>query len=236
MQTKPPTDAVAMLELQSIHKSFHDGETELSVLRGVDLVLGPGSSVALMGASGSGKSTFLQIAAGLDAPDAGEVRLMGKSLTTLREPDLARLRRRYLGFVFQQFNLLPGLTVRDNVLFQRRLNGLGDKDTWVEHLVDDLELSALMDRSVERLSVGEQQRVAIGRALAHRPRLIFADEPTGNLNEALSEQIMRMFRDLVARASCGLVMVTHNRRMAAFTEKQWILEGGRLHAAASDAA
>ena len=117
-----------MLELRSVSKSFHDGESELQVLHDVDLSLAPGDSMALLGASGSGKSTLLQIAAGLEQPDRGEVRLLGRPLQRLGERQLALLRRRHLGFVFQQFNLLPGLKVLDNVLFQRRLNGLPDGD------------------------------------------------------------------------------------------------------------
>jgi putative ABC transport system ATP-binding protein len=117
-----------VLELHSISKSFHDGESELQVLREVDLTLEAGQSVALLGASGSGKSTLLQIAAGLEQPDQGEVRVLGRPLQSLSARELALLRRRHLGFVFQQFNLLPGLNVRDNVLFQRRLNGMSDAD------------------------------------------------------------------------------------------------------------
>ncbi|NNK38533.1 MAG: ABC transporter ATP-binding protein [Xanthomonadales bacterium] len=217
-----------MLELRSVTKSFHDGESELRVLRGVDLELAAGESTALVGASGNGKSTLLHIAAGLEAPDDGEVRVLGQSLASLDEPALARLRRLQLGFVFQQFNLLPGLDVESNLLFQRRLNRMPDRDPWVTELVGELGLENLLRRPVEVLSGGQQQRVAIARALAHRPQLLFADEPTGNLHDSLSRQVMTLMMKLVAESGCALLLVTHNREMAAFTARRLLLEEGHL--------
>jgi putative ABC transport system ATP-binding protein len=227
---------MAMLELSAVRKSFHDGESELQILRGIDLSLEPGDSMAVMGASGSGKSTLLQLAAGLDVPDSGSVQVLGQSLSVMGHRDLALLRRRHLGFVFQQFNLLPGLPVRDNLLFQRRLAGQRASDGWVDELVDTLELAPLLNRSVERLSGGEQQRVAIARALAHRPDLIFADEPTGNLNDSLSRQVMTIFKRLVTESGGCLLLVTHSRAMAAFMQQRLFLKGGKLRDAAQDAA
>lgn len=220
-----------MLQLKAITKSFHDGENELQVLDGVDLELLSGDSVALLGASGSGKSTLLQIAAGLEMPDSGEVSVLGRPLQRLTERELALLRRRQLGFVFQQFNLLPGLNVQDNILFQRRLNGMQENDVWVGELVSGLRLDTLLHRPVEVLSGGQQQRVAIARALAHRPSLVFADEPTGNLHDTLSRQVMALFIRLVEEAGSALLLVTHNREMAAFTHRQLRLSRGRLHPA-----
>ena len=144
-----------MLKLKSIFKSFHDGENDLHVLRGVDLDLGSGESLALLGASGNGKSTLLQIAAGLENPDSGEVFILGRSLAKLSERELAILRRRHLGFVFQQFNLLPGLDVSENLLFQRRLNGHSDRDEWTDEITDTLGLGPLLNRPVEVLSSGQ---------------------------------------------------------------------------------
>jgi len=224
-----------VLELRAISKSFHDGESELQVLRGIDLVLGRGESMALLGASGSGKSTLLQIAAGLDEPDQGEVRLLGHSLSALREHELAQLRRRHLGFVFQQFNLIPGLSAQDNMLFQRRLNRMRDAADWIDDLVAALELEPLLRRRVEALSSGQQQRVAIARALAHRPEMVFADEPTGNLHDTLSRQVMRMFMRLVTESGSSLLLVTHNDQMASFTQRQWLLREGQLHDVAARA-
>jgi len=228
---------MAVLELEKVRKSYHDGDSTLLVLHGVDLVLEAGESLALMGASGSGKSTLLQIAAGLERADSGEVRILGRSLAKLSAREASLLRRRDLGFVFQQFNLLPGLDVRDNLLFQRRLNGLPDRDPWLDEVVAVLGLGEVMHRAVERLSGGQQQRVAIARALAHRPPLIFADEPTGNLNDELSHRVMETFRTLVAEAGTSLLLVTHSREMAGYAARRVVLEEGRLHeAAAADAA
>jgi putative ABC transport system ATP-binding protein len=218
-----------MLEVRSVSKSFHDGESELQVLRDVDLHLAAADSIALLGASGCGKSTLLQIAAGLEQPDHGEVRVLGRPLAKLGERDLALLRRRHLGFVFQQFNLLPGLDVRDNVLFQRRLNRLPEQDDWTTELYDVLGLGPLLERPVEVLSGGQQQRVAIARALAHHPELVFADEPTGNLHDTLSRQVMGLLARLVDESECSLLLVTHNRTMAAFSRRRLLLESGRLH-------
>ncbi len=217
-----------MLELRNIHKSYHDGESELEVLRGVELSLRAGESVALRGESGCGKSTLLQIAAGLEPPDQGAVFIDGRDLAGLSEPELARLRRGGMGFVFQQFNLIPGLDGRGNVLFQRRLNRLPDGDPWVEELIRNLELEALLGRPVEVLSGGQQQRIAIARALAHRPRLLFADEPTGNLHDTLSRQVVGLLVRLVKEAGSGLLLVTHSAKLAALADRRLRLRHGRL--------
>jgi len=220
---------VLMLKLRSIVKSFHDGETDLHVLRGINLDLESGESLALLGASGNGKSTLLQIAAGLENPDSGEVIILGRPLASQNERELAILRRRHLGFVFQQFNLLPGLDVGDNLLFQRRLNGQTDQDSWTDEITDVLGLGPLLRRPVEVLSSGQQQRVAIARALAHKPQILFADEPTGNLHDSLSRQVMRLMVKLVAGSNCALFLVTHNQDMALFTNRRMLLEEGHLH-------
>jgi putative ABC transport system ATP-binding protein len=225
-----------MLELRNVSKSFHDGESELRVLQNIDLTLEVGQSLALLGASGCGKSTLLQVAAGLDDPDEGEVWMMGQLLPALSERELALFRRRHLGFVFQQFNLLPGLNVKDNLLFQRRLNRMPDSDPWVDDLITELELGDLLKRPVEVLSGGQQQRVAIARALAHAPEMVFADEPSGNLHDTLSRQVMKMFSRLVAESGSALLMVTHNRELASFTQRQLMLREGHLHAVAENAA
>ena len=219
-----------MLELHAVSRSYHDGESELRVLDRVSLQLAAGESVALLGPSGCGKSTLLLIAAGLEAPEQGTVTIDGQSLQALDEPSLARLRRRELGFVFQDFNLLPGLSVRDNLLFQRRLNGQPEQDPWLDELVSELELEALLGRSVELLSGGQQQRVAIARALAHRPRLVFADEPTGNLHDSLSHRVMRLLVRCVEEASSALLLVTHSAAMAAYTQRRLRLDEGLLQA------
>ena len=218
-----------MLQLKSISKSFNDGETDLHVLRNVSLKLAGGESLALLGASGNGKSTLLQIAAGLEKPDSGEVFILGRLLESQGERELALLRRRHMGFVFQQFNLLPGLNVQDNLLFQRRINGQDDFDDWTDEIIGVLGLQPLLQRPVEVLSSGQQQRVAIARALAHKPQLLFADEPTSNLHDSLSFQVMSLMVKLVAESSCSLLLVTHNREMASFANRRLVLEDGHLH-------
>ena len=218
-----------MLKLKSIVKSFHDGESDLHVLRGVNLSLGQGESLALLGASGNGKSTLLHIAAGLERPDSGDVFILGRRLAAQTERELAILRRRHLGFVFQQFNLLPGLNVDDNLLFQRRLNRQTGHDSWTDEITDVLGLGPLLKRPVEVLSSGQQQRVAIARALAHKPQLLFADEPTGNLHDSLSRQVMTLMVKLVAESVCSLLLVTHNHEMASFADRRLLLEEGHLH-------
>jgi putative ABC transport system ATP-binding protein len=223
-----------MLELRSIRKSFHDGEDELVVIAGADMQLSAGETIALLGDSGSGKSTFLQIAAGLETADSGQVVIDGHDLSQLSERALSHLRRRDLGFVFQQFNLIPGLDVRSNLLFQRRLNGLRDTDPWVEELIRGLELTPILERPVEVLSGGQQQRVAIARALAHKPRLLFADEPTGNLHDALSRQVIELLCRFASESGAALLLVTHNRDIAAFTQRQLRLSNGLLESAAQD--
>lgn len=218
-----------MLKLSSVSKSFHDGESELRVLRRVDLEVAAGDSVALLGASGCGKSTLLQIAAGLESPDEGEVHVLDRPLSGLSRRELSLMRRRHLGFIFQQFNLLPGLRVRDNVLFQRRLNRMPDDDPWTAELFRVLDLQPLLQRPVEVLSGGQQQRVAIARALAHRPQLVFADEPTGNLHDTLSRQVIELMSRAVDESGCSLVLVTHNREVASFARRRYLLEEGHLH-------
>ncbi|MFK7829585.1 MAG: ABC transporter ATP-binding protein [Congregibacter sp.] len=217
-----------MLKLHDVHKSFHDGQDELVVIAGANMHLQSGETVALLGDSGSGKSTFLQIAAGLEPPDTGEVLIDGRDLSQLSERALAHVRRQDVGFVFQQFNLIPGIDVRDNLLFQRRLNGLPDNDPWVEELIQGLELAPILGRAVEVLSGGQQQRVAIARALAHRPRLLFADEPTGNLHDALSRQVMELLCRFAKESGAALLLVTHNRDLAEFAQQKLRLRNGIL--------
>lgn len=219
-----------MLELIDISKTFDDGDEKLRIINNANLHIRAGETLALLGDSGSGKSTFLQIAAGLEHPDSGRVLIDGHDLHRLSERDLAKLRRRDIGFVFQQFNLIPGLDVRGNLLFQRRLNKLPDADDWVEELIEGLQLAPILDRAVEVLSGGQQQRVAIARALAHRPRLLFADEPTGNLHDTLSRQVIALLCRFALESGAALLLVTHNEDLAGVTQKQFRLSDGALDA------
>ncbi len=219
--------AVTMLTVRNLAKSYSTSEEQLAVLRGVDLTLAAGESVALTGESGSGKSTLLHLIAGLDRADSGEVWLDGALVSDLSDGDRAAMRRDRLGLVFQQFNLIPSLQVGDNLAFQARIAGRHDP-AWQDELVQRLGLSALLDRYPEQLSGGQQQRVAIGRALAIKPLVLLADEPTGNLDEKTADDVLALARDLVARTGCGFLMVTHSERLAAMLDRRVHLTAGRI--------
>ncbi|ATJ84527.1 ABC transporter ATP-binding protein [Halomonas beimenensis] len=216
-----------MLEFQGVHKAYATPQGPLRVLAGVDLTLAPGESLALMGESGSGKSTLLHLAAGLDLPDEGEVRLAGASLASLGEPHRARLRRETLGLVFQQFHLVPSLNVIDNLRLQARLAGR-ESPGWTTHLIERLGLAGRERHYPERLSGGQQQRLAIGRALAPRPALLLADEPTGNLDETTAEGVLALMLELVHEAGSGLLVVTHSPAVAAPLDRRLRLSHGHL--------
>ncbi|QPF88412.1 ABC transporter ATP-binding protein [Bradyrhizobium genosp. L] len=214
-----------MLRITGLTKSYRSASEDVAVLRGVDLAVASGESVALSGESGSGKSTLLHLIAGLDAADGGEIRLADTIVSGLNDAGRAELRRDRLGLVFQQFNLIPSLTVSDNLVFQSRIAGRHDAN-WHDELVERLGLKSLLKRYPEQLSGGQQQRVAIGRALAPKPLLLLADEPTGNLDEDTADEVLRLARDLVARTGCGFLMVTHSARLAATLDRQVTLHAG----------
>jgi putative ABC transport system ATP-binding protein len=216
-----------MLAVTNLTKSYRSASETVVVLRGVNLAIAAGESVALSGESGSGKSTLLHLIAGLDAADGGEIRLAGTSLSDLSDAGRAELRRDRLGLVFQQFNLIPSLSVEDNLKFQSRIAGRHDA-TWHAELVERLGLGDLTRRYPEQLSGGQQQRVAIGRALAPKPLLLLADEPTGNLDEETADEVLALARDLVTRSGCGFLMVTHSARLAATLDRQLHLHAGLI--------
>jgi putative ABC transport system ATP-binding protein len=197
------------------------------VLRGVDLDVRRGERVALTGESGSGKSTLLHLIAGLDAADGGTIALEDAEVTVLSDAGRAALRRDRLGLVFQQFNLIPSLIVEDNLAFQARIAGRHDA-AWHKELTERLGLGPLLKRYPEQLSGGQQQRVAIGRALAIKPTLLLADEPTGNLDEATADDVLALARDLVARTGCGFLMVTHSLHLAATLDRHVTLHAGLI--------
>jgi putative ABC transport system ATP-binding protein len=214
-----------VLSVRGLTKTYRSAGEEVGVLRGVNLDVAAGERVALSGESGSGKSTLLHLIAGLDAADGGEIMLADTSLTKLSDAGRAALRRDRLGLVFQQFNLIPSLNVRDNLAFQSRIAGRHDA-AWHDELVERLGLGGLLKRYPEQLSGGQQQRVAIGRALATKPLLLLADEPTGNLDEATADEVLALTRDLVARTGCGFLMVTHSERLALTLDRQVHLHAG----------
>jgi putative ABC transport system ATP-binding protein len=216
-----------VLSVRDLTKRYRSAGEDVVVLRGVNLELAAGERVALTGESGSGKSTLLHLVAGLDRPDGGEIKLADKALTELGDAARAELRRDRLGLVFQQFNLIPSLSVEDNLKFQSRIAGRHDA-AWHGELVERLGLAALLKRYPEQLSGGQQQRVAIGRALAVKPLLLLADEPTGNLDEATADEVLALARDLVERSGCGFLMVTHSARLAATLDRRVNLHAGLI--------
>ncbi|GHF04079.1 ABC transporter ATP-binding protein [Aliiroseovarius zhejiangensis] len=216
-----------LLELDDVHKSFRDSETRVPVLQGVSFTLAAGQTLALTGESGSGKSTLLHIASGLEQPDQGRVLLSGTDLTRLNDRARASLRRSEIALVFQQFNLIPSLTVAANIGFQARLAGRADQDH-IGRIVTALGLSDQMTKYPEALSGGQQQRVAIARALAAKPKLLLADEPTGNLDEGTAEGVLDQMMHLVAATGAALLIVTHSRLIAGRMDRQLHLSRGRL--------
>jgi putative ABC transport system ATP-binding protein len=216
-----------VLDIKHLTKSFRSANETVAVLRGVNLRIAASESVALRGESGSGKSTLLHLIAGLDAADGGDISLGGISLASLNDSGRAALRRDQLGLVFQQFNLIPSLSVEDNLKFQSRLAGRHDA-AWHDELVERLGLGDLTKRYPEQLSGGQQQRVAIGRALAPKPLLLLADEPTGNLDEDTADEVLALARDLVTRSGCGFLLVTHSARLAATLDRQVTLHAGLI--------
>ncbi|RHZ96679.1 ABC transporter ATP-binding protein [Cereibacter sphaeroides] len=225
VRVKDPSDK--LLSLEGVTKSYATGEGPVQVLAGVDLTLAAGESLALTGESGSGKSTLLHLAAGLDAADAGRIVVAGHDISQAGDAERARLRRGTVGLVFQQFNLIPSLDVAANLAFQARLAGRHDPQ-WQAELAETLGLAACLHRYPEQLSGGQQQRVAIGRTLAARPRLVLADEPTGNLDEATGDAVMALFLRLVDQTGAGLLMVTHSARLAARLQGRVQLSAGRV--------
>lgn len=219
-----------MLDVKNLKKTYSGPQGKLAVLDGVSLRLEAGQSLALMGESGSGKSTLLHLVAGLDQADSGAIHVSGQSLAGLDEAARAAFRRSHVAVIFQQFNLIPSLRVVDNLAFQARLAGRED-EAWLSKLAQQLGLSELLQRYPEQLSGGQQQRVAVGRALAVRPPLILADEPTGNLDESTADEVMTLLLDLVQQAGASLLMVTHSACLAARLDRQMVLKAGRVHGA-----
>jgi len=219
-----------MLQVQGVFKSYGTPQGPLTVLAGVDLYLGARSSLALMGESGSGKSTLLHLVAGLDQVDRGSIQVGNQRLDQMSEAQLAHWRRTEIGLVFQQFNLIGSLRVEDNLAFQARLAGRLDP-AWQAQLVERLGLGDLLRRYPEQLSGGQQQRVAVGRALASRPGLLLADEPTGNLDEGTSDEVLQLLLDLLRDSPTSLLMVTHSPRIAARLDQQVVLHRGQVLAA-----
>ena len=219
--------ASPVLTFRNISKSYSGANGPVQVLRGIDVDLFPGETLALTGESGSGKSTFLHIAGGLDVPDGGLVKVTGLDLSPLSDTQRARVRRENLSVVFQQFNLIPSLTVGDNIAFQARVAGRVD-DALLADLAERLSLANQLHKYPEDLSGGQQQRVAIARAIAARPKLLLADEPTGNLDEATAHQVLDALLALVADTGAALLLVTHSPKIAVRMDRHLHLSHGVL--------
>ena len=216
-----------VINLNSIQKSYRTNEGNVSVLNDVSLTLLAGETLALRGESGSGKSTLLHIAGALELPDTGSVEIDGKELSKMDDTGRAAVRRKDIAIIFQHFNLIPSLNVAANINFQANLSGPVDKIK-LEKIVSSLGLSDQMRKYPEALSGGQQQRVAIARALVTEPKLLLADEPTGNLDEQSAQSVLEQMLTLVAETNTALMIVTHSRNVAARMDKQLQLIGGRL--------
>ena len=218
-----------LIELKNIRKSYGGGDSpQVDVLRGIDLSIHAGEFVAIVGASGSGKTTLLGLLAGLDTPNSGSIILDGNVLERMDEEARADLRRRLVGFVFQSFHLLPALTAEENVMLPLELEGSSDARTRARAALEAVGLAARRKHYPAQLSGGEQQRVAIARAFVHSPRVLFADEPTGNLDQRTGHHICDMLFALNRDHRTTLVLVTHDATLAARCDRRIELEEGRV--------
>ncbi|MCP4485757.1 MAG: ABC transporter ATP-binding protein [Gammaproteobacteria bacterium] len=218
-----------MLSILQLSKSFRHPEGCIRVFNQLDFSMDPATSVALLGESGSGKSTLLHLIAGLDGVDSGQIVVGDYQITGMSESELAAMRRQHVSLVFQQFHLISTLKVIDNIRFQAALCRRYDAD-YENLLIERLGLMTQLKKFPHQLSRGQQQRVAIARSLLHKPALVLADEPTGNLDEQSSLKVMALFCELVKDAGSSLLMATHSHDMAAFLDRAVHLHNGKLHA------
>ena len=218
----------AVVAAHEISRRYGQGDTAVDALKGVSLEVARGKLTAVMGPSGSGKSTLMHILAGLDKPTAGTVEISGTEITRLKDSDLTKLRRRHIGFVFQFFNLLPMLTAEENITLPLAIAGEKADPEWFAGLIEKVGLSDRLHHRPSELSGGQQQRVAIARALVSRPTVLFADEPTGNLDSATGGEILTLMRDSVDTYGQTTVMVTHEARAAAIADRILFLADGRI--------
>ncbi|MGF1641996.1 MAG: ABC transporter ATP-binding protein [Thiotrichales bacterium] len=227
-----------LIELRNVGKSYREGELRREILVGVDLLIEPGERLALLGRSGSGKSTLLNLLGGLEAPDSGEILVRGVAMGRLDERARTLLRRREVGFIYQFFNLIPTLTVAENVALPLELNGveMAEARTRVDAALRAVDLDGRAGSFPDRLSGGEQQRVAIARALVHRPALVLADEPTGNLDATTGRAVLELLDERVREQGATLVLVTHSREVASHADRVLVLDQGRIGAQGAEVA
>lgn len=217
-----------VVQTKNLTKTYAMGEMQVQALDGVDFSVSAGEFVAIIGKSGSGKSTLLHMLGGLDVPTSGSVIVDGNDLTRLDRTQLALFRRRRVGFIFQQYNLIPDLNVWDNIIFPLALDGVAIDTEFIDELLTALHIADKRDRMPSQLSGGEQQRVAIARALAMRPALILADEPTGNLDTTTSHEVMGLIRTLAAKLGQALIVVTHDIDIAQLADRIVEMRDGRI--------
>jgi len=222
------TTPEAVVSARDLVRRYGDGDTAVHALRGVSLDIARGQLTAVMGPSGSGKSTLMHILAGLDQPTEGEVTIAGIDITNLDDTALTTLRRDHIGFIFQFFNLLPMLTAAENIALPLKLAGQRPDPQWLEELVATVGLSDRLTHRPSELSGGQQQRVAVARALASRPSVMFADEPTGNLDSTTSGEILTLMRQSVDQLGQTTVMVTHDAHAAAIADRVLFLADGDI--------
>jgi putative ABC transport system ATP-binding protein len=220
------------LQVQGLSKSYAEGRERRVVLQDVSFEVAAGECVALVGRSGSGKSTLLNLLAGIDRPDAGDVRIMDQSVTTMGEPELTLLRRRHIGFIYQFFNLIPTLTVAENLALPLELNGMPARKRRerIAELLGKVGLTGRDGAFPDQLSGGEQQRVAIVRAIIHDPALVLADEPTGNLDSQTGHRVLELLAHLFRDEGHTLILVTHSREVSAIADRTFAVDEGRLTA------
>ncbi|NOH21668.1 ABC transporter ATP-binding protein [Vibrio europaeus] len=216
-----------LVSLKRADKSFVDGKETHRVLESVDFTLRAGASVALTGASGSGKSTLLNVIAGFEPLSGGELWLDGDNTAAWKDPQWSQFRHQKLGVIFQQFNLLTPLNVKQNIAFPLHLNQQKWNE-WCDYLIETLGINQLLDRHVSALSGGQQQRVAIARALAHKPKLLLADEPTGNLDQKAGLEVMKLLSEITTQGNTAVLLVTHSPDCAEFMQTRLRLENGQL--------
>jgi putative ABC transport system ATP-binding protein len=221
-------DGAAVVVARDLARVFGEGDTAVAALRGVGVDIPAGRLTAVMGPSGSGKSTLMHILAGLDKPTSGSVHVAGTEITTLADTALTRLRRKHIGFIFQFFNLLPMLTARENILLPLTIAGTKPETAWFDDLVERVGLADRLQHRPAELSGGQQQRVAIARALVSRPTVVFADEPTGNLDSTTSAESLDLMRSSVEAYGQTTVMVTHDAGAAAMADRVLFLDDGQI--------
>ena len=219
---------MTILETKDLRKVYGSGDTEVRALDGVDLTVEKGEFVAVVGTSGSGKSTLLHMLGGLDRPTGGTVTVDGKELSAMRDGELTIFRRRKIGFVFQNYNLVPVLNVYENIVLPIQLDGNAPDKAYVERIIETLGLEAKLQNLPNNLSGGQQQRVAIARALAAKPAIILADEPTGNLDSATSLDVMGLLKVTAQKFSQTILMITHNEELAQMADRIIRIEDGRI--------